>query len=647
MRITILKDIFQKFPTYREGILIVENFIQESNSDASYQFLDTVTSSVRLEKEIENTLLNDIWKKTFQAQIDNSGKILPSHVALLSRILETNDLPNINTLTNVINSVQLQKRIPIGAHDLDCMEGDIEVGENYKALQFLPRAQSSSEAVETNEIVHADSKNVLTRKFCYRQGRKDLCSQETNRVVIFLNSLEESDNLEALSKEILSVLKRFSSSNFTAKFQILTKSNPSLDINEIPEFKIPLPIKFKSFPISKNQEIIERILNKSVEGILPTKADLKEMLMSGRRLKVYQGFDPTAPTLHIGHTVMMRKLEDFRKLGHQVFMLIGDFTGRIGDPTDKSSARITLTEKQVIDNLKLYKEQASMLIDINNSENPVTVVFNNDWLGKLSFAQVIDIASDFTVQQMLKRDMFQKRLEEDKPIYLHEFMYPLMQGYDSFALNVDIELGGNDQLFNMLAGRTILQKRARKSKVVVTGKLLTTTEGKKMGKSEGNMITLIDSPENMYGKVMAFSDEQIVSGFELLTNMPLNEVEQIEREIKSGNNPMDLKKKLALMLVTELKGEKEGIKAQEYFEGVYQKQEVNTEIEVFKTKLKNTNLLDLLIETEMSKSKSEARRLIEQGAVYINNVKKVDYKEEVEIDNIILKVGRRVKRITQ
>ncbi|MBI2356470.1 tyrosine--tRNA ligase [Candidatus Dojkabacteria bacterium] len=391
--------------------------------------------------------------------------------------------------------------------------------------------------------------------------------------------------------------------------------------------------------VSTDRKIIDRILNKAVEDILPGKATLEALLLSGKRLKVYQGFDPTGPTLHIGHSVMMRKLEDFRKLGHEVIFLMGNFTGMIGDPSDKAVGRKPLTIGQVNENLKLYKEQASRIIDIDNSENPVKILYNYDWLSKLTFAEIIELSSQFTVQQMLKRSMFQDRLENDRPIGLHEFLYPLMQGYDSVAMDVDVEVGGNDQLFNMLAGRTLMKALKNKEKIVIAGKLLTTNDGKKMGKTEGNMIMLSDTPENIYGKVMAFPDEHIVPGFELLTSMEIEEVETIKTAIESGENPMTHKKNLAFQITKELKGEQEAVKAQQYFEEVFQKKSFNTEIPEFKGVGKN--ILDVMIEAGITSSKGEARRLIEQNAVKLNGevVSTIDMKIE---ETGMLKAGKKV-----
>lgn len=400
--------------------------------------------------------------------------------------------------------------------------------------------------------------------------------------------------------------------------------------------------------VSKDRTIIKRILEKGVEQILPSKEALESLLLSGKRINVYQGFDPTAPTLHIGHTVGMRKLEDFRKLGHQVYFVIGDFTARIGDPSDKTSARVSLTKEQVEENMKKYVEQASRIIDIFNKGNPVKVVYNSQWLEPLNFADIIELASEFTVQQMLKRSMFQKRLEEDRPIYLNEFLYPLMQGYDSVMMDIDVEVGGNDQLFNMLAGRDLIRSRLNKEKFVLASKLLSTADGTKMGKSEGNMITLDDNSNDIYGKVMAFSDNQISIGFEILTSYDLEKLEEINKRLSSGENPMQLKKELAFEITKDIKGEQEAVSAQHFFENVFQKKEVETEIPEKILNISRIQVTDLLVEIGACKSKSQARRLIEQGAVKINEEKVIDWNKEIILDSdtqYIIKCGRHMNQI--
>ena len=401
--------------------------------------------------------------------------------------------------------------------------------------------------------------------------------------------------------------------------------------------------------ILKDEKIINRILNKGVEQVLPSKDALKDALLSGRRLNIYQGFDPTAPTLHIGHTVGMRKLEDFRKLGHQVIFLIGDFTARIGDPTDKTSARVSLTKQQVEENMKVYVEQASKIIDVFNKDNPVKVLHNSQWLEPLNFSDIIGLASEFTVQQMIKRSMFQKRLEEDKPIYLHEFLYPLMQGYDCVMMDIDVEVGGNDQLFNMLAGRDLIKSKLNKDKIVLAGKLLSTSDGIKMGKSEGNMIKLSDSSNDIYGKVMAFTDDQILIGFETLTNFDLEDVQKIKKRIESGENPIQLKKELAYQVTMELLGEEQSKQAQEYFEKVFQKKDIETEIPEKVLDISEINIVDLILALGITDSKSQARRLIEQGAVKLDEKRISDWNLTINLNPqtpTVLKCGRNVFQIT-
>lgn len=401
--------------------------------------------------------------------------------------------------------------------------------------------------------------------------------------------------------------------------------------------------------VKTDKEIIEQILEKGVEQILPSKDALLEKLLSGKRLNIYQGFDPTGETLHIGHSVGMRKLEDFRKLGHHVIFLIGDFTARIGDPTDKAATRKMLTKKDVANNMKRYVEQASHIIDINNKENPVDIIYNSQWHEKLNFGDIINLASEFTVQQMLKRDMFQKRLEANKPIHLNEFLYPLMQGYDSVMMDIDIEVGGNDQLFNMLAGRDMVFNHLNKEKIVLAGKLLEDPSGAKMGKTTGNMIRMDDKPEDIYGKVMAFTDGMILIGFEILTIATLEELKAYKKRLDSGENPIVLKKELALRVTEEITSKEDAQKAQKYFEEVFQKKEDSKEIKEISVNQDIYSITELLVAVEFAGSKSIARRLVEQGAVKINNKKVTDWNDTVSISShpsMLLKVGKQLCHIT-
>lgn len=396
--------------------------------------------------------------------------------------------------------------------------------------------------------------------------------------------------------------------------------------------------------VKTDKEIIERILTKGVEQILPSKEALRKLLESGKRIRIYQGFDPTANSLHIGHAAHLHKLEDFRELGHDVICVIGDFTARIGDP-DKKSVRKPLTKEDVEENMQSFKEQIGKILDIDNKENPVQFRYNSEWLEELKFADILELASNFSVQQMLKRDMFQKRIEENRPIYIHEFMYPIMQAYDSVVLDTDIQLGGNDQLFNILAGRHLMSMLKNKEKIVMTGKLLTASDGTKMGKTEGNMIRMDDTPENIYGKIMAFNDDSILSAFEILTFATMDEVKKYQERLDSGENAMNLKKELAFRVTSEITSEKEAERAQKYFESIFQKKEQDVEIPIKKIGEEEIALNELLVKINFAVSKSEAKRLVEQGAVKINDKKATEFNQILAIKNsqpIILKVGKKV-----
>lgn len=360
------------------------------------------------------------------------------------------------------------------------------------------------------------------------------------------------------------------------------------------------------------EELIHTLLNKGVADVLPSRDFLKSLLQGNKKLTVYCGFDPTAPTLHIGHTIQLRKLRQFQDLGHKIIFLIGDFTARIGDPTDKTAARTQLTEKEIKTNLKLYKKQAGKFIRFSG-KNAATVKFNNKWLGKMKFADVLHLASQMTVDQMLKRDMFVKRNEEGKPIYIHEFMYPLMQGYDSVAMNVDGEVGGNDQLFNMLAGRTLMKQMQGKEKFVITNKLLEDNTGIKMGKTTGNMIALTDTPTDMYGKVMSWTDGLIIPGFELCTDYTMSQIADIEVQLEKRENPRNIKMYLAFEIVKCCYNREAAQNAEEIFVSLFQKKEITENLITLVGR--GRSLEEILIEEKILVSKGELRRLIEGNAI--------------------------------
>lgn len=416
--------------------------------------------------------------------------------------------------------------------------------------------------------------------------------------------------------------------------------------------------------IDTNPEKIKEILNRGVEQVID-KSHLETALKSGKKLRVYYGIDPTSPVIHLGHSIVLWKLKAFQDLGHEVIFLIGDFTARIGDPTDKEATRQPLTEKQIKENMKNYKEQASKILDFSK----VKMVFNSKWLSKLNFEKIVDLASHLSALRMLERDMFKKRMQEGKTISLHEFLYPLMQGYDSVALNVDLEIAGNDQLFNMLVGRELQKIYNKKDKDVLTTKLLLGTDGRKMSKTFGNTISITAEPNDMFCNVMSICDELIVDYFELCTQTPMSEVAKIKQDLQSQTaNPMDLKNRLAKEIVKQFYGSEISEEAEKYFNNIFSERSVLMPGKnIFKTTNKTYPILDLIWDMsecfEWNLSKSEVKRLIIGGAVkkfsiieeaklspqfplveqkYITDEERVtDWKLQLELkDGLVIQVGK-------
>ena len=386
---------------------------------------------------------------------------------------------------------------------------------------------------------------------------------------------------------------------------------------------------------------LEWFLNHGIEEVLPSKEALRTKLLSGDRIRVYLGVDPSGPTMHIGHAIALQKLAELQELGHEVILLLGDFTAMIGDPTDKLATRKQLTKEQVQENLVAYKEQAGRFMKFDGP-NAVQIKFNNDWLGKMSFADVIELAAHFTVQQMVERDMFEKRIAEGKPVHLHEFFYPLMQGYDSVALDVDLEVGGNDQTFNMLAGRTLLREIKGKEKFVMRCRLLTDPTGKKMGKSEGNMIALMDDPTDAYGKVMSWTDEMIIPGFEILTRLSPEEIATRKQRIEAGENPITLKRELAELVIGWAFSPEAAKQAAEHFTRVHQQGERPEEMAELEVTEAELPILDLLVRGGLVTSKGEARRQVEQKAVHVDDAVIEDINTVISLrDGMVVQKGKR------
>lgn len=365
---------------------------------------------------------------------------------------------------------------------------------------------------------------------------------------------------------------------------------------------------------------INELLSRGVEEIID-KSNLESKLKNNKQLRIKLGIDPTSPNLHLGRSIPLFKLRDFQKLGHKIVLIIGDFTGVIGDTSDKDSERPMLQQEQVKKNMENYILQAGKIIDIDKCE----IHYNSEWLGKLGYGELCEQANVFSLNDFVSRENIKKRMDSGKRVSLRELLYPLMQGYDSVAIRADVELGGTDQRFNLLAGRELQRHYNQVPQDVITNPLIEGLDGRKMSSSWGNTVNLFDSPNDMYGKSMSLKDEFIIKYFTLTTRVDINMIKQYEKLLESGVNPKEIKMKLAFELVRFYHSEQKAKEAEDYFIRTFSKKEIPKNMPEFKPK--KYDIISILVETKLVSSKSEAKRVMEQGGVKINDtiIKDINY----------------------
>ncbi|GAB4341289.1 MAG: tyrosine--tRNA ligase [Calditrichia bacterium] len=394
----------------------------------------------------------------------------------------------------------------------------------------------------------------------------------------------------------------------------------------------------KFLPVEEQLKIISR----GTVDLLPMeelKNKLERSYKTGKPLRIKQGFDPTAPDIHLGHTVGIRKLRQFQELGHQVVVIIGDYTGMVGDPSDKNSTRPRLTHEQVMANAKTYEKQFFKILDPEKTE----VRYNGEWFSKMTFAEIMELASKFTVARMLERDDFAKRFGNQQPISIHEFFYPLMQGYDSVVIDADVEIGATEQKFNLVIGRQIQKEYGKEPQIVLTLPVLEGIDGvQRMSKSLGNYIGIDEAPEEIFGKTMRITDQQIYSFFELVTDVSLDELAEIKRQLEEGSvNPVILKRKLGRTLVRMYHGEEAATAAEAHFDQIHKLGQVPEDIPEYSISEK-TRLIDILCNAGLTSAKSEAKRMIRQGGVKIDGETVKDEFLEIEPGKeMVIKAGKR------
>ncbi|MBI3385438.1 tyrosine--tRNA ligase [Candidatus Gottesmanbacteria bacterium] len=613
MKISVDKRIFEKVPDYKLGVAVIAGI----NNQGS------ISPDIKVEPFAKTEL--SAWINAAKSQGIDPEKFPPANVNISQRFTQLKKLPSVNPAVDLCNIVSLQTGTPVGLHDLDTDPGNIEVRLGETGDTYVPLNQVKAENV-VDPIVFASGNHVQTRNWTWRIAETSKVDEKSKNVVLFINtlSIDYDESLEILNETVSKFLETFGGK--LVQKGILTKENPEIVANLKTSAKRP------------TQDKIDEVLTRGVENIIPNKQELEKVLRSGKKLNIYLGIDPTFTKIHLGHAVPIRKLRQFVELGHSVTLLIGDFTALIGDTSDKTSERPILTKEEIQKNFQTYKKQAEKILDFSK----VKLRHNSEWLGKLTFEDIVKLCQHFSLGDFVSRELIRKRMESAVRVRLDEVLYPIMQGYDSYFMDTDIQVGGTDQTFNMQAGRTLQQDLRAKQSFVLANGFLEGTDGRKMSKSWNNAIWLDDEPKEMFGKVMSLKDDLIIQYFTLGTNVTLAKVEEIKKNLESGENPMILKKELAREIVTELHGKEAAQKAQKEFESVVQKGETPKNLTEIKISTINTNLVELLVQNNLITSRSAAKRIVEQGGVELDQKPITDPKLVFKITSgMILKVGKR------
>lgn len=588
MKVSINSEIFSKAPDLKIGAAVICGI---KNSGG---FIKRPAVKKTAAEEIAT------WEKCSTLFGIDVAKFPPANKNISERFVKGGDIPKVNPLVDLTNVYSVEEGVPMGGHDLDKVPGDIEVRFGREGDTYVPLGKVKSESV-LDPVVFAIGKRVQTRNWTWRISGECTVDEKSKNIILFVDTLSLSydqtlDLLKKVSQEIVS-----SFGGAVVDKAVLTREVP------VGEFRL-------STSTGKREiDKIEEFLARGVENIIPNKSELEKALRSGKKLNVYNGIDPTASHIHLGNAVPLRKLQMLLEMGHNVTFLIGDFTALIGDTSDKDAERTSLTYDLIERNFQDYKRQAEKVLDFSK----VKIVHNSDWLRKLSFEDIVKLCQHFSTGDFVGRELIRKRLDEGRRVGLHELLYPVMQGYDSYHLDTDIQLGGTDQTFNMQAGRTLQKDLREKESFVVANGFLTGTDGRKMSKSWGNAIWIDDQPNEMFGKAMSVRDELIVEYFTLGTAVPMTKVEEVQNRLSGGENPMAIKKELAFEIVSEMHGKESALAARKSFEATFQEGKVpSSAIEVsVGESVSVQDVLGILVVKGLVKSRSEARRLVEQGGL--------------------------------
>ncbi|MCR4655387.1 MAG: tyrosine--tRNA ligase [Lachnospiraceae bacterium] len=552
--------------------------------------------------------------------------------AILARIIKKGEFPSINPIVDLANYISIKYRIPVGVHDADTFEGDLCVRPACEDDCKAPENGDEGDPLNEGEPVYVTGNSVRTRRFFWRQTKAGRITENAGNVIIPLDGFIDNKNtVEEAQAELLSLIEKY--------FGV--KAESGMTDSENSEFRFG-----KMTPEEKAVEDLIAVMLKGVAqytNISDIRKKAASCLKEGRPLRIKLGLDPSAPDIHIGHAVVLRKIRQLQDLGHMAVIIIGDYTGMIGDPSGKSKTRKQLSREDVERNAETYMEQIFKIIDRDKTE----MHYNSEWLSKMTFGDVIELASKCTVARMLERDDFNNRYTNHLPLSVHEFFYPLMQAYDSVAIRADIELGGTDQTFNILMGRNIQRDYGQEPQLTLFMPLLEGTDGvEKMSKSLGNYVGISEEPAVIYEKIMKIPDDKIIKYFDLCTDMHPSEVEKYQAALDGGENPRDVKMVLAHEITELYCGKENADAAEERFKSVFQKNQVPDDIPSLA--LEGTDALPAgeriiaaLVKGGYYKSKNEVRRLFSQGAASLNDEKVTDPGSITDVKNgDVLKLGK-------
>ena len=640
MKFCIAPALLARRPDYVVGVVVarqVDNRVRESDGGAPGAVLREAEARARgrlaspksggSEHAGGAATAEAVWRRALEEFGVDPTLHPPAALRLRGRVVRGEALPSVNPAVDLANAVSIRHNVSLGVHDLDELTGDVAVRLAQTGDTFWPHGGDQAEAVTPDEPVYADARAVRTRWWVSRQSQQGRATEASRTLFFPIDGFAGATDsaVRQAMEELATFLRQHLGAVVGTAW--LDRDHPCCTLRRFGLIsKVP-----------PGGDAIDELLGRGVVDLIK-REELEPRLRNGERLKVKLGMDPTGPLLHVGRATQFFKLRQFQRLGHTIQFVVGNFTGMLGDPSDKTAYRRQLTAAEVEQNMRRYVEQASLIIDASKAE----ITYNADWLSRLTFADVIELAANFTVQQMIERENFHDRYVGGKPIYLHEFLYPLMQGQDSVVLRNDVEIGGTDQLFNLLAGRVLQERAGQRPQVVMTGPLIPGPNGEKMSTSQGNVINLLDPPRDQYFALMRMHDELILTYFETCTTVPLDDIRAIAEELESGRlNPRDAKARLARQMVTQFHGAAAAVAAEQDFEREVRRQERPAEIPEAVVVAGTRRLADLVRELGLSASGAAARRLIEQGGVDVDGTRVRQANAEVTpVDGMVLRVGK-------